>query len=220
MTRAKQLARELGVQTADEVPPAKSPSEHDRVRGRWDWAQKEIFRQLAPSATYISGADCLLSVTVVNKDGSTNRFGHNRPQRPIRVGYTGQWPDRVTPTENRVPYWWQGMLMRIWTPAEVFAKQLAFMTTEALMPIAEPSELLNRFFAISEDVDLIQLEQEIHIAAWSKGIPTWDDVGMASEIRQARTACNVNLDDPDSVQRAVDWIMRRAHRALERRVSP
>lgn len=213
------LAADLGLKRASEIaPPArrpaagtaiaapdeggdvilpatpKPPSEHEAVRARWSKAKRDAFAALAPHSLGIVATEGPVSIEVRREDGSIARYGHNRGVWPARIVSSASWKDTMTPTWNKSPFVWTGLVIRAWVPSYEHQVKLALSVSERMSQIAEAAgpvghvergivaediELRNGFTNLGAEIDLAQFEIEIHAIADRLHIPIWDDEGLS-----------------------------------------
>jgi len=165
-------------------PPGPLPEDHAAVRERWPAWMKTDFRTMAPAAVWIGGARDLVSAAIFHDDGKITRFGGNRPCRPVKVGVSAAWRETVTKTLDQVPFWWQGLLVRLWVRSDHNAKILAAAITEHLAEMGEATELRRDFLDLGPDVALDRLSFDLIALADRLNMDSWDDAGLVTYLER------------------------------------
>lgn len=171
----------LGIKPAD-LPAAPLPGDHAVIRERWPKWLKDDFKAMAPCAVWIGGAQDLISATVYHADGTQSRFGHNRLARPVKVGTTASWQDTVTARLDQVPFWFQGLLVRIWVRSDDHAKRLAATIVEHLSDMGELTQCRREFIDVGPDMNVEMLGQHLLTIAHRNIMDAWDDDGLVDHL--------------------------------------
>jgi len=170
------------IRPGDLPDPALLPPDHNTTRERWPKWKRDAFERMGVSSVWVGGSCDLVSVTVYPADGSNpSRFGHNRLSRPLKVGVSATREDTVTARLNQVPYWWQGLLIRVWC-YKSNAKMLAAAMTEHLAEVGEPVALDHGFVDVGPDLSLDMLASHLTYLAGRMIIETWDDDALSAHL--------------------------------------
>lgn len=169
----------------DMTAPPPFPEPLEAMRERWPGWLKAEFSKMAPASVWIGGARDLITATVHHADGTATRFGHNRLARPVKVGQSGSWKDTVTARVDQVPFWWQGLLVRLWVRSEPHAQLLVGAVVEHLSEIGDGAAGLRKDFVdIGPDVDVERLRFDLRAMADRMNMDSWDDDDLVHYLAQ------------------------------------
>lgn len=156
--------------------------DHAVTRERWPTWLKEMFNAAGPASVWIGGSLALISCTVHHPDGTVTRFGHNRLARPVKLGVSESWRDTVTQRLNQTPFWWQGLLVRLWVPSDMHARRLMAAAVDDLSADAELTHCERDFIDVGPDLSLDDIEGKVLRLALKMGIDAWDDEGLVKHL--------------------------------------
>lgn len=182
-TKLKTLAAELGLKTADQIPPP------EPVKGqpiRWTQRRRDIFNFLRPVWISLVATDGPISLTMWDPGGGIrHRIGHNRAIWPARVVNGSAARDAATTTWDKFPLAFLGTQTRLWTLREADRDKLSLAIVDLIVARAEEAEreggqgaLKKGFHDLGPDLDLGLFEVEMHDIGARLGILTWDDESL------------------------------------------
>lgn len=155
----------------------------DQIGSRWPAFLIDEFKIMRPVAVWVAGSRDLVSVTVHHPNGSRSEFGTgNRACRAIKLGLSAHWRDEVSKQINRVPYFEQRLLARVWTKNDEDAKLLMLQAVQSFADAAEPTELLKDWIDIGPDVPLTDLAAKLTEAAHASLIEHWSDHALVTHL--------------------------------------
>jgi len=230
MSNLKKLAKDLGLKTADSLPP-RSPSarragpekpapDHKAARERWPSDMRLAFAVVAPAAYCIVATDGPVSLTLHNPDGSVaRRFGHNRGVWPAEVAKTSNFKDTVTHNYDKFPLAFYGTQVRIWAPTIAMRDAAADDALAVLGAQAEAegglAELRRRALDLGPAIDFALLTRGLRERAASLGIKTWVDAELEAWLEDlVRRANEVRAKNGGTFKQTVE---RLAWKSIEQR---
>lgn len=185
MSKLRELARDLGLTTADKIaaPPPKPADDHAKTRERWDRTKKLAFATLEPAALVLVATDGPVSVTLWGAGGVVAQLGHNRGVWPAKVARTAAWKDTVTAAYDKNPFFFLGAQFRVWTPSVAHRDRLAASVLDLIAARSEAdgglATLRAEFADLGPELDLALFELEVHDIAKRLGIASWNDDGLS-----------------------------------------
>lgn len=145
------------------------------LRDRWPADLKRAFDHFAPAAVYVAGPREIIP----------RYMGDNMGGRPIRIGRTGSFKDTISSSLNSAsPYWWQGVLFRVWLRHEVDAVILADHLPGLVAERGGKARPGWLDLGVEADIDILELEA--HDLARRLKMQAWDDDGLIDELNRIR----------------------------------
>lgn len=134
---------------------------------------KRRFRLDGYAALYIAGT----------KEPVAKRIGDNRGAWPISLGITTAWSDTITKHIDRhSPFWWNGVLFRVWCPTEEHAKMLQRLVSGYMQKHKDADPLRKSWFDLGPAFDVKKFERAIRLLAKDHRIQTWSDGELIAHI--------------------------------------
>lgn len=127
---------------------------------------KRRFRLEGFAALYIAGT----------KEPVAKRIGDNRGAWPISLGITTAYSDTITKHIDRhSPFWWNGVLFRVWCPNEEQAKILQRLVSSYMQKHKDADPLRKSWFDLGPAFEPKKFERAIRLLAKDHRITTWND---------------------------------------------
>jgi hypothetical protein len=170
-------------------PPQRALPPQDRDRWADDVAQ--AFERMGPHALCVVGTRGPASLTLMNQHGEeVQRIGGNKGCWPLKLASSAARKDTITATYNRGPFFWCGMLIRIWCETDEHEKRLSKQVAELLGVYREDAfgeTMLSGFIDVGPNFSLEMFELEIRSIAERMNYAVWDDGELRVELeRRAR----------------------------------
>jgi hypothetical protein len=194
----QELARELGLYTADQLEGSRSGAawwgaierfdDHDKARARWPREKKLLFEIVMPAAMTVVVSE-LISITTYHPDRSVKRRrGHNLGMRPVYFTQTSSWRDTATMTHNRAAAYEARAEIRIWAKTDSDRDRLVEAVIETVTDHAEATacerDLRRGWHDIGPHVELEAFARGIRNTADGLQIRTRDDRELSAWLDQ------------------------------------
>lgn len=181
MSKAKKLAADFGIGTADSVEPPDRTPKGKKIA--WTLTRRMVFKVMEPVALSLVATDGPVTVKLENPDGTVKRhIGHNRSVWGVRMVNSAVWRDTPTTAWDRNPYMRVRTQFRLWLRTSQERDRLLDDILEYLGRCAEADggmdQLEHGFFDMGPSLSLDRLEKTLHEIAQGIGVPTWTDEGL------------------------------------------
>ena len=124
------------------------------------------------AALYVAGPDQVVFT----------RPAQNRGSRPLKIGVTTAWADTITNNlDSSSPFYWQGVLFRLWCSSVDKARMLESLVAGHLKDHSDP--LRKSWADLGPDLDTKQFENAIRKLGKEYNVATWTDAELVAKLK-------------------------------------